>query len=92
MVTERNGKLEYRHGTAKLTSLENTPRNTGDQVVNKQMFDLFGGNGNRDHDGEYEERTEDDFLVAETFGDETVERETENFTAVGGLKKVVSIR
>lgn len=92
MVTERNGQLEFRHGTVKLTSLENTPRNTGDQVVDEQMFNFFGGDGNGDHDSEHDEGTEDDFFVAETFGDETVERETENFTAIGGLEEVVSIR
>ena len=52
------------------------------------MFDLFGGDGNGDHDGEDNEGAENHFLVAETFGDETVQRETENFTAIGGLEAV----
>jgi hypothetical protein len=69
----------------RLTSLENTPRDTGDQVVNQQMFDLLGGDGYRNHAGEHSERSENNLLVAESFSDETVQSETEDFTTVGGL-------
>lgn len=74
----------------KLTRLEDTPWDTSNQVVHEQMFDLFRGDRDGDHDCEHGEGSEDDFFVAETFCDETVERETEDFTAVGGLRWEIS--
>jgi hypothetical protein len=49
------------------------------------MFDLLGGDGYRNHAGEHSERSENNLLVAESFSDETVQSETEDFTTVGGL-------
>lgn len=49
------------------------------------MFDFLGGDGDGDHGGKHCERSENDFLVAESFGDETVQSETKDFTTVGGL-------
>jgi hypothetical protein len=69
------------------TSLEDTPRDTGDQVVRQQVFHLCRGNGDGHQRGEQDETPEHDFFVAKSFGNDTVQCETEDFTAVCGLER-----
>lgn len=70
---------------ARLTSLEDSPWDTGNQVIRQQVLYLCRRDRDRDQRGEQDQAPKHDFFVAESFGDDTVQRETENFTAVGGL-------
>lgn len=69
-------------------SLPDTPWNTSDQVVEQELNQRSARGEHRDEDqaDHRDETGEHGVLVSETFGDETVDEETDDLATVGGLR------